>query len=296
MKTHLPGDPKLRDWRFYPATLGAATAIALLFAWATTGLAQGIALVAVGLFASLCIASVERLSQQVVFRVLTHIAIAAVGVLIGLVVSRYSSRSADVPVLPYPRADGLIADFASGPGGPARSALGTQFSIFSDSVFNVGSKIWYERLDEPNTNGNGFLRIHYQLEPSSALGPYVGLYVDFSTPPPVSYNLSQFRRVAMRLRSEPSSTVNPIDVAVVLYSANVTNFEYAFPRWQVPRQNLRPEWTAVNGAFADFLSPPFVSYDVTLDPARTYRLGLLISAERPEPVHGHIDVDDLRFE
>lgn len=96
-------------------------------------------------------------------------------------------------------------------------------------------------------------------------------------------------------RNSPS-TVNPIDVAVVLYSANVTNFEYAFPRWQVPRQNLRPEWTAVNGAFADFLSPPFVSYDVTLDPARTYRLGLLISAERPEPVHGHIDVDDLRFE
>jgi hypothetical protein len=41
----------------------------------------------------------------------------------------------------FPRNDGIITDFTTGRGGPARSAAGCQFSLLSDSAWNLDSRV-----------------------------------------------------------------------------------------------------------------------------------------------------------
>lgn len=293
---HNPPEPTLRRSRYYGVGTAVLTCGALVGAVFASGILQSVAFVAVGLFGALFAEWLVGQPLPPVARVFRNVLVFAAGLGVGLLLAWSTRAMGHESAASYPGTDGLVADFASGRGGPIRTAFGTHISLLSDSVWNLKSKVWYERVDESSAEGNGFLRIHYQLEPVGATGPYTGIYFDFSTPPPVVYDLTRFRRIAMRLRSAPSSTANPIDIAVTLYSLNQTNFEYAFPTWHVPRQNLRSEWTPVAGAFSDFQRPAFVSYQVQLDPSRVYRVALVISADRLEPVHGHLDVDDIRFE
>ncbi len=192
----------------------------------------------------------------------------------------------------YPRDDGLIADFTSGKGGPARTALDTQFSLLSDSAWNQQSEVWYSRVEEGD---NGFLRIHYKLAPSGNKESYAGVYADFSLPPPVAFDLSRFRRLALRLRCD---AVNPKDVraAIVLYSKEMKPLYYTFPTWLIPSHNLSNDWVSIHADLDEFRCPHFANQKVKLDKRQVYRVAAVIYNKSDRFKSGYIDIDDLRFE
>lgn len=197
---------------------------------------------------------------------------------------------------PYPRDDGLIADFTSGRQGPARTALDSRFSLFSDSVWNLHSKVWYERIDEESEwPPNGFIRVNYALVPASGREPYVGIYADLSFPPPILYDVSRFHTLTVHLRSSQPVSNGSIRIAFVLYSANVNNHDYAFATWYVPPQSVGERWTTIGTTLNDFVRPHFVNYDVALDPKRVYRIGIVIFGPANQLTKGYIDIDELRF-
>jgi hypothetical protein len=224
-------------------------------------------------------------------------AVVAVVFLVALATILYWQRPGPGPdVPPYPRPDGLVANFVTGPGGPPRNVFGLHFSQFSDSVWNLASKVWHRRMDQEGTRGEGFLRIYYQLVSESDREPFVGVFTDFSVPA-TARDLSAFRRLAVRMRIGQQHDP-PIKVALFVYSTNVANWENGTPTYLIEPQDLRQEWTSITVMF-DRFGPSNTSTDgetARLDPARIVRVGIHITGTPMNTAHGHIDVDEIKFE
>jgi hypothetical protein len=196
---------------------------------------------------------------------------------------------------PFPRKDGVIADFGGAPGGPPRSGMGLQFSLLSDSSWNLPSIIRYERVSEDGARG-GFLRIHYELISQGARESFVGVYVDFSYPPPCSFDVSSYSKLTALVRvGQPSEG---LALSFVLYSEGpaVAYFDYAFPVYEVPQHAIRQQWTSLNMPLREFKEPNFSTTRMRLDDRKVYRLGIVLKGPVDRTIHGHLDVDDLRFE
>lgn len=194
---------------------------------------------------------------------------------------------------PYPRDDGMVADFTSAPGAPARNALGLQFSILSDSAWNKQSTLWYKPQNDLSSGDSTYLSIFYQLISTDDTEPYCGVYTDFSPPPPTSYDLSSFGHLSLRVRVASADALPRL--SVVIYSANIHNYEYAFPACDIPTNDVTPEWVTVDIPLAAFQSPRHASYQVTLDTTQVYRIALILKGQPGTTTHGHVDVDEIRF-
>jgi hypothetical protein len=201
----------------------------------------------------------------------------------------------------YPRNDGLIADFSMGRGGPARNAVGESFGLISDSEFNGSSKVWY-KLEWGNDNGNqnGFLRLFYQLEQRSTPGaePYVGLYTDFSYPPPGVYDISSFSSVSLRIRSS-APVPEGMKISVSLASSNIPAKpgSYDFPEYVIPSMHIAGSWQELVIPLVSFKAPMFSDRknSVLLDPRKVFRWAIAIKSEGNLPIHGYIDIDEIRL-
>lgn len=189
---------------------------------------------------------------------------------------------------------GLIADFVTGAGGPARTVVGTQFSIMSDSTWNLDSKCWYRRLTD-ELDGCGYLRVYYQLKSDSEVLPYVGIHADFSLPPARPFDVSGFHMLSIRMRLGQPVDTSPITVALVLYSANVRNPDYAYPVYYVPSRPLTTEWQIVHAPFSEFGPPNWVNYTVELDPKQVFRVAILVCGRPKDETFGHVDIRDICF-
>lgn len=195
----------------------------------------------------------------------------------------------------YPRSDGLVADFTTGAGGPARNALGESFTVILDSDNNQISKCWYENIS--SEDGNGFLRIYYQLIPLYDRTSYVGVFTDFSHPPPKLFDVSYFSKVNLRIRLGQPIEPSNLGVFVVLATANVQGAGwYDYCEYQIPWHALQSEWIVVKAPFDKMSTPPWSPRKTKLDPKRAFRLSILIKGKPGPQQHSHIDIDDIKFE
>lgn len=195
----------------------------------------------------------------------------------------------------YPRQDGVVADFVGGPGSAARNAMGPHFSILSDSAWNSESKCWYQRLTEAGSRTHGYLRLHYQLLSQTDREPYVGIYTDFSFPPPQCYDIRAYRDLTITVRLGQPLAESSVHLVVVLFSSNVDNPDYAFPARDLKPQELSTDWTTLKIPLSHFAAPKWVNYPVPLDLKSVYRLAVVVYGEPHSETSGHIDIRDIRF-
>lgn len=196
--------------------------------------------------------------------------------------------------LRYP-SHGRIADFEAGQGAEARTVFNQQISLLSDSAWRWGrSKAWYERIDESGKDGPGILRLSFELSSRDPKQPrYMGIYFDFSFPPPASYDVSQFHGLALSLKM--SNTKMEVEVRIILFSANVCNSSYAFPTYTVPKEDLLDRWREIKVKFDKFGDPPwYPGHGLRLDPRRVYRVAIVVISPKKD-AKGYIELDDLRF-
>ncbi len=277
--------------------LVATTAALILVASFSSGFAQNVLLVFIGAIAAVLVAKFPPLSvREAAPLLLTLTFLGLLGSTIFLALELSGRPATDS--LPFPRNDGMLANFISGPGGPARNTFGGQFSIMSDSNWNLSSKIWFKRETEKSKPRNGFLRILFQLESNEDREPYGGIYSDLSYPPPSTFNVTDFNYLSFRVRLGQSSEEAPISVMLVLYSKNVQNKHYAFPSYKIEGDHLSGEWQPIRIPLSEFVEPYFVDFgaDMTLDPTEVYRWGVILIGEPGRTTHGSIDLDDVRFE
>ena len=205
----------------------------------------------------------------------------------------------------FPRTDGLIADFKTGGGGPPRNAFNEVFNLLTDNEWNGTSKCWYQLKEETKNgsyNGNKYLRFFYQLEPREIPGgeSYVGLFTDFSPPPPNVFDISQFEGVSFRLRLDQPTDPDGFAISISLASTNNSAIPgyYDYPGKAIEPYFISkafPDWVDVSIPFKDFCAPPFSSRNVTLDTTQVFRLIISIVKSTKNTIFGHIDIDDLRF-
>ncbi len=202
----------------------------------------------------------------------------------------------------YPRSDGMIADFSIGPGGPARNAVGENFSPFYDSEYNGDSKCWYKlNWDNLDDVVDGYLRVYYQLEPrrEENAESYVGLFTDFSYPPAKAFDVSKFTAITLRIRSS-QPVPKDIKVFLTLASTNIPPIPgvYDFPEVRIPTTSISGEWQDISIPLTAFAPPYFSSRgnDIKLDLKKIFRFSLSIRSGRGLPIHGYIDIDNIKFE
>jgi len=204
--------------------------------------------------------------------------------------------------IPYPRKDGMIANFSIGPGGPARNSIGETFTPILDSEYNGDSKCWYKlKWEMIQGERNGFLRLYYQLAPriERDAEAYVGIFTDFSYPPPKIFDISDFTAISFRIRSsQPDS--KRIGVFITLASSNVPPKpgSYDFPEYQVSEGNVTDKWQVIKIPLASFAPPYFSSRrnKINLDLTKVFRFALAIRSSSDSPIHGYLDIDDIKFE
>lgn len=279
--------PAKRAW----SALGVGTVAIALGFWTENAFVQGL-LANVGVAALVSgLTVLQFLSFKQALRLLFLSLLFSAGVIVGAMLRQSDSP----PEFPARAGVGTVADFTLGSGGPARNAFGLHFSMFSDSSWNLESKVWFARVSDQGS-ANGFLRLNYQLQPKDDHEPYVGVYTDFSLPPPSVLDISRFRRLTMRVRLGQPLNDSPIHLSAVLYSANVHDGEYIFPTFEVPDALLSQEWHTVAMPLDDFVNPSISGRMVFLDKRVVYRVAILIRGFPTQAAHGHIDIDDIQFQ
>lgn len=227
----------------------------------------------------------RRFSKKPLLLPFSIFTLAAVTLVVVVIYYRHFDRSS----IPVEVTTDQIADFRGSKGTGALTAFGLPFSMYSDSSQNMASKIWYERVpDEPQT-GEGFLRLYYQLLPLQGREGYVGLYADFTPPPPKPVTLLKYHGIGFKMRISQEIGNYP-EVRLVLYSDNITNMEYAYP---IARVRPEKEWQQYNIPFNKLESPPHAFNPVQLDPGRVFRFGFVVVSG--SELHGHIDIGEIRL-
>lgn len=197
---------------------------------------------------------------------------------------------------PYPRADGLVADFTAGLGRPAKTVFDTEFSLLSDSSSNLGSHVSYTReVDRDAKEGQGFMRIRYDLEPSKSVEGFVGVYADFSFPPPRTFDVSRFDTIELRVRLPRSASEADVNVRFVLFSANVDTKTYAYPSVTLPLSAAAGEWQNLSIRLCDLTDPPFRTDLVSCDSRQVFRFAFVIVNRSAARNQSHLDIDEIRF-
>jgi len=196
--------------------------------------------------------------------------------------------------VPYPRPDGTIIDFKSGPGGPALTVLGTQCSLLSDSANNLKSTVSYNRIDEPQ-RGVGFLRIFYNLQSTSASEPYAGIYCPFSIYKPLQFDVSIFSGVHVKVRWGRDRSQPSPDVSIVLYSRSPEGATYLFPTYMIPAQRINESWNDIRATFEEFVSPPHADVPVRFDANSAYQIGFVLEGLPHSTALGQLDIADVNF-
>ncbi len=206
----------------------------------------------------------------------------------------------------YPRKDGLVADFKTGGGGPARTVLGEVLNVITDNEWNGTSKCWYKLMaSDINQNGekkNKFLRFYYQLEPREISGgeSYVGFFTDFSPPPSKIFDISDFSGISLRIRFGQVVDIDSMSMYISLGSSNNLPIPglYDFPTASIESHNIKEaftDWIEIKIAFIDFSSPHFSNRNVSLDTTKVFRFTISLVSSSKKKEYGHIDIDDIRF-
>jgi hypothetical protein len=199
----------------------------------------------------------------------------------------------------YPRLDGLIADFTGGLGAPARNAFGEPFNIILDSDNNLDSKCWYKCSG--TGDGNGFLRIFYELSSGSKDAiPYCGVFTSFTHYPSQPLDVSRFSSIRLKLRLSQPNQEPKICIVVVLCTANVQGAGwYDYCEYQIPDHELQTEWVDVQAPFKQMLpptwAPPWRREVVKLDATKAFQISVAVKGYNGGQAHGYFDVDDIRF-
>lgn len=201
----------------------------------------------------------------------------------------------------YP-ADGMIADFNGGAGGSAYNVFNGTFSVIVDSDLNEDSKCWYKRISVNTgatpSEGNGFLRVYFQLIPKEDSVAYAGVYTDFTHPPSQPLDVSRFSSVKFRLRMGQTLQESDVRMVVVLCTANVQGSGmYDYAECQVPEYELQTTWVDINAPFSQMKGPPWSSRrnSIRLDPSQAFRICIVVKGKIGAQAHGYFDVDDIRF-
>jgi len=197
-------------------------------------------------------------------------------------------------VRPYPLASGLIADFTGGTGGMPRTALGTQCAIVSDSAQDLDSRIGYKRIDA-DSNGNGFLRLTFELKSQTDATPFAGIFCSFSFFPEIPYDVSRFRNLAFVMRGNEAAP--PFSVHVTLYShrGSAPQMNYVFPSYPIAASDVSKDWKVFSVPFYEFRPPAFSHADAAFDPGSAYRVAFVVFGKPHSDVTGSIDLDDIKF-
>jgi hypothetical protein len=182
----------------------------------------------------------------------------------------------------------VIADFKGSKGTGALTSNGLPFSMMSDSGLNMSSKVWYERVQDHLGSG-GYMRVYYQILPSSGHEGFVGVYADFTLPPATPVSLNKYNGIEFRMRISQESGVPP-EVRAVLYSDNIKNMEYAYPIARVQPDN---NWRNYDIPFNKFEAPPHAISHIKLDPGRVFRFAFVFVSDKT--IHGHIDIDEIKL-
>ncbi len=189
----------------------------------------------------------------------------------------------------------VIADFTGAPGQGALTKIGLPFSIMSDNVHNMKSKIWYQRLYKGNRSDDAFLRIYYDIIPHDSRQGFVGIFSDFTLPPAKPINLSEFSGISFDMRIEDVHIKNT-EIRLVLYSNNIKNNQFAYPMYSIkPKVTSKEGWSKYKILFSEFKSPDFASDpdSIKLDVNRVFRFGFVFLST--EKVNGQIDFDNISW-
>jgi hypothetical protein len=197
-------------------------------------------------------------------------------------------------VKPYPRDDGLIADFNGAFALPARTYNGNSFNIVLDSDWNKPSKVWYERIAE--SEPEGFLRIYYQLESVNNSPSYGGVFVDLSHLPAVPYDVSAFRGLHFRLRMGQAVQKERVSFVVPVASANINCGWNDYLEFPVAWNDLITDWKDIDVPFGKLRDPPFSIHQHHFDPHQVFRVAFIIKGAPGVSEHGFLDIDDISFQ
>ena len=186
---------------------------------------------------------------------------------------------------PEPIPSDVIADFNVSQGTGALTNFGLPFSLMSDNSQNMSSIIWYKRIHD--TLNEGFLRVFYQLKPIDQREGYVGIYGDFTTPPAKPIDMKEYNGISLKLRVNQKAEDLP-EIRIVLYSDNIKNMQYAYPRTSVDPNS---QWQLYNLPFKSFKTPSFAQESINLDPNRVFRFAILVVDS--DSIQGYLDVDNI---
>lgn len=195
----------------------------------------------------------------------------------------------------YPN-HGLIATFPSSSTSDIRTSMNEQLSLLSDSAFSGRSVVHYERITHV-PDGDGYLRMHYHLNPkgSDLAVPYVGVYANFSNPVRM-YDLSQFAGVDLTLRLSNTNGA-PCKCYFQLCDANVNgSANYAWSEVEIPTNTISgSNFVHFIGPFARFKTPEWSAQKFQFDSTRVFRFIIKILGQKDQESAGILDIDDIRF-
>lgn len=227
----------------------------------------------------------QRISRIILRGLIAVVVMLTVGI---VVLGALYYRRAPAAPEPLPLTNTVIADFTASQGTGALTANTLPFSLMSDSSQNMQSRAWYERIHEDPAGAEGYLRIHYELMPAPGREGYVGLYGDFTLPPPKPVDLSAYHGISLRIRLSPSDDGKKPNIRFVLYSDNIENLEYAYPIAQVIPS---ADWSESPLPFSSFVTPPHAHWPVQLDRRRVFRFAIMLTGG--SRMEGHVDVDNI---
>ena len=233
------------------------------------------------------------------YRWIFHLSVIFIGSLIGFIVYLIM----DTVPKQFPIKNGLVADFNNvGPGGPPRNAFFESFSVILDSEYNGNSKCWYKlEWEGGSSDRNGFLRLFFQLEPFQIHNTvsFVGLFTDFSYPPPKSFDVSKFSSISLKVRiNKLISEETGVYVAIAYSSIPPMPGVYDFPEYRIPHSNIKEDWERIDIPLSRFLPPGFSprKSEIKLDLTSVFRIIIALKSSNRIPIKGYIDIDDIMFE
>src|SRR5581483_9515027 len=218
------------------------------------------------------------------------------------VVAFMGEKNAGYPWMkPYPRPDGLIADFKGGVHAPARTVYDGRFDIFVDSEWNLSaSTAWYERI--PEGDGPGFFRVHYALNPQGETNiPYAGVFADLSLPPAHPYDLSRFEGLEFKVKAGPGQPSEDPRLIVAIASANIHTADYDYCEIEVPARDVTTSWVLEKVAFRDLSAPSWAPprssppRDCHFDSSEVFRVTFALKGNAGVSSTGYVDLSEISF-
>jgi hypothetical protein len=196
----------------------------------------------------------------------------------------------------YP-SNGLIAEFSGSTQRDIRTDYGEELSLLSDSAHGGSSLVWYERILHDPTKGlnsDGFLRIHYHLNPKNdaTVVPYVGIFAYFANPPKM-FDVSSFKDIQVIAR------IDHTNVSACEYSFHLLDLiaaSYHDYRWAECQLYLPiGSGYSTNRIRLEDLKTPRPFPPTPVDLTHVFGFAIQILAADNKESEGYLDIDDIRF-